>query len=52
MSRRSTLLLFLLILFTAVLSTTALAQDGDVTLNVIGFVVPLEEQGTPLDEAY
>jgi multiple sugar transport system substrate-binding protein len=27
------------------------AQD-QVTLNVVGFVVPLEEQGTPLDEAY
>jgi multiple sugar transport system substrate-binding protein len=27
------------------------AQD-EVTLNVVGFVVPLEEQGTPLDEAY
>lgn len=24
----------------------------DVELNVVGFVVPLEEQGTPLDEAY
>lgn len=24
----------------------------EVTLNVVGFVVPLEEQGTPLDEAY
>jgi multiple sugar transport system substrate-binding protein len=52
MSRRTTLFIFLLILFTVALSTTALAQDGDVTLNVIGFVVPLEEQGTPLDEAY
>ncbi|MBI5667936.1 MAG: sugar ABC transporter substrate-binding protein [Chloroflexi bacterium] len=34
-----------------VLSTTVLAQDA-VELNVVGFVVPLEEQGTPLDEAY
>jgi len=52
MSRRSTLFVLLLVLFTVILSTTALAQDGAVTLNVIGFVVPLEEQGTPLDEAY
>jgi multiple sugar transport system substrate-binding protein len=42
-----------LLLLTALLSVSvAVAQDGEVTLNVVGFVVPLEEQGTPLDQAY
>jgi|GEM_PF-2043752 len=30
----------------------AVSAQDDVTLDVVGFVVPLEEQGTPLDEAY
>lgn len=52
MSRRSLVFVFLLALLTAALAVPALAQDSPVTLNVVGFVVPLEEQGTPLDEAY
>jgi len=48
---RSTLLIGLLVLSVLLLSTVTYAQD-QVTLNVVGFVVPLEEQGTPLDEAY
>ena len=43
---------FLLALVTAfALAVSVYAQDS-VTLDVSGFVVPLEEQGTPLDEAY
>lgn len=43
-----------LFLALSVLLTAAVvqAQDEQVTLRVVGFVVPLEEQGTPLDEAY
>lgn len=52
MPRRSVSLVFLFVLFAALLSTVVVAQDGEITLNVIGFVVPLEEQGTPLDQAY
>jgi multiple sugar transport system substrate-binding protein len=49
--RSTRLLLVALALLGLMISTAANAQE-DVTLNVIGFVVPLEEQGTPLDEAY
>lgn len=48
---RPTTLILITTLCCLLLSTTVLAQDA-VELNVIGFVVPLEEQGTPLDEAY
>jgi multiple sugar transport system substrate-binding protein len=47
-TRLGTILLLLLAM--SVMSQLVVAQD--VTLNVVGFVVPLEEQGTPLDEAY
>jgi multiple sugar transport system substrate-binding protein len=46
-------ILRLVVLFAllAAVASVVSAQDT-VTLNVVGFVVPLEEQGTPLDEAY
>ena len=47
---RFVVLSLVLVFSLAALSHIALAQDT--TLNVVGFVVPLEEQGTPLDEAY
>jgi multiple sugar transport system substrate-binding protein len=43
------------VLFVIVLclfSFSAVYAQGGATLNVVGFVVPLEEQGTPLDQAY
>jgi multiple sugar transport system substrate-binding protein len=46
------LLLFGLLCGLMVASTAIHAQDSQVTLNVVGFVVGLEEQGTPLDQAY
>ncbi len=50
MSKRTTPLLVLVgILFVVAFSVNA---QEPVTLDVMGFVVPLEEQGTPLDEAY
>lgn len=48
---RSIVLAALLVVCFAAMSQIVVAQDA-VTLNVMGFVVPLEEQGTPLDEAY
>ncbi|MBL8133820.1 MAG: extracellular solute-binding protein, partial [Anaerolineae bacterium] len=50
MSSRIRLFSLLTILLLLVVIGSVSAQD--VTLNVVGFVVPLEEQGTPLDEAY
>ncbi len=50
MSKRTTpLLVFVGILLVVAFSVNA---QEPVTLDVMGFVVPLEEQGTPLDEAY
>lgn len=50
MSKRTTpLLLVVGILLVVAFSVNA---QEPVTLDVMGFVVPLEEQGTPLDEAY
>jgi multiple sugar transport system substrate-binding protein len=43
--------LFLPIVLCFLALSVASAQD-QATLNVVGFVVPLEEQGTPLDKAY
>jgi len=48
---RSLILGLLIALCSLLLATVVVAQDA-VELNVIGFVVPLEEQGTPLDQAY
>jgi multiple sugar transport system substrate-binding protein len=48
----SRLLKLLLVTGLCVLGLSMVSAQGDVTLNVVGFVVPLEEQGTPLDEAY
>lgn len=48
---RLVILGLLLTLSCVLLATVVVAQDA-VELNVVGFVVPLEEQGTPLDEAY
>lgn len=46
-------ILRLVVLFALLLGVASLVSAQDtVTLNVVGFVVPLEEQGTPLDEAY
>ncbi|MBK9745646.1 MAG: extracellular solute-binding protein [Chloroflexi bacterium] len=50
MSKRTTPLLVVIgILLVVAFSVNA---QEPVTLDVMGFVVPLEEQGTPLDEAY
>jgi len=50
---RFSILVFMLIVASALLSISLVsAQDSGVELNVVGFVVPLEEQGTPLDLAY
>jgi multiple sugar transport system substrate-binding protein len=51
MSRYARSLTLVLLLALCLAAFTAQAQD-EVTLNVVGFNVPLEEQGTPLDEAY
>ncbi|MBK8019958.1 MAG: extracellular solute-binding protein [Chloroflexi bacterium] len=51
MSSRVRLFLLLTGLLLLPVLGSVTAQD-DVTLTVLGFVVPLEEQGTPLDEAY
>lgn len=42
----------LLALVCVLVVSVGLARAQEVELNVVGFVVPLEEQGTPLDEAY
>lgn len=42
---------FILLIGICVLAFSVVSAQ-DTTLNVVGFVVPLEEQGTPLDEAY
>lgn len=42
----------LLVAGALLIGVSAVAAQDPVTLNVVGFVVPLEEQGTPLDEAY
>jgi multiple sugar transport system substrate-binding protein len=47
---RAGILALVLVVALTVVAQVVLAQD--VELNVMGFVVPLEEQGTPLDEAY
>jgi multiple sugar transport system substrate-binding protein len=47
---RAVVLALVLVIALTIMSQVVLAQD--VELNVMGFVVPLEEQGTPLDEAY
>jgi multiple sugar transport system substrate-binding protein len=51
MSRYARPLTLALLLALCLAAFTAQAQE-DVTINVVGFNVPLEEQGTPLDEAY
>jgi multiple sugar transport system substrate-binding protein len=43
--------LFILVVCIALMSV-GIVRAQDVELNVVGFVVPLEEQGTPLDQAY
>lgn len=51
MSRNSRLIILALLLCLSFASISVVfAQDAE--LNVMGFVVPLEEQGTPLDQAY
>ncbi len=51
LSRFSVLMLVALVCGLLLSATFISAQDA-VELNVVGFVVPLEEQGTPLDQAY
>ncbi|MCC7207972.1 MAG: sugar ABC transporter substrate-binding protein [Anaerolineae bacterium] len=51
MSRLARFGLLAVVILGLLSAPVALAQD-QVTLNVVGFVVPLEEQGTPLDQAY
>ncbi|MCA9907375.1 MAG: sugar ABC transporter substrate-binding protein [Anaerolineae bacterium] len=43
---------FVIVSALLLLSVVGIAHAQDVELNVVGFVVPLEEQGTPLDQAY
>jgi multiple sugar transport system substrate-binding protein len=45
-------ILRLVVLFALLAGVVSVVAAQDVTLTVVGFVVPLEEQGTPLDEAY
>jgi multiple sugar transport system substrate-binding protein len=51
MSRLARFGLFAVVILGLMSAPVTRAQD-QVTLNVVGFVVPLEEQGTPLDQAY
>lgn len=51
MTRTTSRIVFLALILTLFAAFSAAAQDTT-TLDVVGFVVPLEEQGTPLDEAY
>ncbi|MFO7321742.1 MAG: sugar ABC transporter substrate-binding protein [Chloroflexota bacterium] len=44
--------ILLLMLAITLVPMTVLGQDQPVTLRVVGFVVPPEEIGTPLDQAY
>jgi multiple sugar transport system substrate-binding protein len=52
LSKSRLIALLLLTVLCAGLLSVAAVYGQEVELNVIGFVVPLEEQGTPLDEAY
>lgn len=52
MSRTARFVIFVIVMSLSVASLSLVAAQDEVTLNVVGFVVPLEEQGTPLDEAY
>lgn len=51
MSRLARFVLLAVVVLGLLSAPVTRAQD-QVTLNVVGFVVPLEEQGTPLDQAY
>jgi multiple sugar transport system substrate-binding protein len=42
----------LLVMISLLAVSFGVVRAQDVELNVVGFVVPLEEQGTPLDQAY
>jgi multiple sugar transport system substrate-binding protein len=52
MSRTAHFVIFVVVMSLCVASLSLVVAQDEVTLNVVGFVVPLEEQGTPLDEAY
>jgi len=52
MCRRFHLLITVLLIFASFFALSIASAQDQVTLNVVGFVVPLEEQGTPLDQAY